>query len=203
MPIPGFLQSTQVSMGALAPVGTPGGPPGRGMGPPAGGGPQSGMIVFVVENQLQTNWCWTAVTTSVSRFFSTASTWTQCRVAETTLSIAGCCQNPPANGCDVPYYLDLALQTTGNFVKWSMPPTKNDIVGEITGNHRPLCLRVAWAGGGGHFIAISGFAWGPANDFIDVEDPAYGPSTVTTASLTNGTYQLGNGTWTHSFFTKP
>ena len=80
MPIPGFLQSTQVSMGALAPVGTPGGPPGRGMGPPAGGGPQSGMIVFVVENQLQTNWCWTAVTTSVSRFFSTASTWTQCRV---------------------------------------------------------------------------------------------------------------------------
>jgi hypothetical protein len=202
MPIPIFLQNNQVPTGALGPVGVPAAP--HVLAPaPGGAAPNSGAIAFPMQTQSQNNWCWAAVSSSVSRFFSAASTWTQCRIAETTLGITGCCNNPPAHGCDVPYYLDLALQTTNNLVSWSGPPTKTEIAAEIDTNKRPLCLRVEWSGGAGHFIVIAGFAWQTGSDFLDIEDPYYGLSTYTIASMNSGMYQLGNGTWTHSFYTKP
>ena len=77
MPIPVFLQSNQVPIGALAPLGAlppSGGPPGS-AGPPPGGAGSSGSIPFAMQFQQQDNWCWAAVSTSVSKFFAGASAW--------------------------------------------------------------------------------------------------------------------------------
>ena len=72
-----------------------------------------------------------------------------------------------------------------------------EVIPEINSN-RPMCVRIGWSGGGGHFIAIAGYStFGPP--LIDVEDPWYSASTVTWSVLQSG-YQ-GTGTWTHSYWT--
>ena len=58
-------------------------------------------------------------------------------------------------------------------------------------------LRVAWKGGGAHFIMVVG---GGPNDMVLVKDPIYGLSYISYATL-SGSYQ-GSGTWTHSYFTQ-
>ncbi len=61
---------------------------------------------------------------------------------------------------------------------------------------RPFCLRIAWNGGGGHFVTVYGYS----RKLIDIGDPWYGNSVVTYASFPS-TYQ-GGGTWTDSYTTK-
>ena len=59
----------------------------------AGGG--GGSLAFVIEPQLQTNWCWAAVSKSVSWFYDQSSPWTQCRVANAALPRTDCCGGKP------------------------------------------------------------------------------------------------------------
>jgi hypothetical protein len=65
---------------------------------------------------------------------------------------------------------------------------------------RPLCVRVGWSGGGGHFFAVTGYH-SDSNDWVSVDDPIYGPSDVTFAALQSAVQ--ATGTWTHSYFTNP
>jgi hypothetical protein len=71
------------------------------------------------------------------------------------------------------------------------------VEGEISAS-RPLGVRVAWAGGGAHFLAIGGYRDWPQN-FVHVEDPWYGPSDLAYSTLESA-YQ-GSGTWTHTYWT--
>jgi hypothetical protein len=66
---------------------------------------------------------------------------------------------------------------------------------------RPLCLRVAWSGGGAHFLAAKGYDAHGGGQIVNVDDPIYGPSDVTYSTLT--TNYRGSGTWTHSYYTRP
>jgi hypothetical protein len=65
---------------------------------------------------------------------------------------------------------------------------------------RPLGVRVAWSGGGAHFLAVGGYRDLPVQ-YVHVEDPWYGPSDIPFSTLV-GSYQ-GIGTWTNSYWTKP
>jgi hypothetical protein len=69
---------------------------------------------------------------------------------------------------------------------------------EIDGK-RPLGVRVAWSGGGAHFVAIGGYRELP-EQYVHIEDPWYGPSDVAYNTLLSG-YQ-GSGSWTHTYWTK-
>jgi hypothetical protein len=153
---------------------------------------------FPMQHQLQSNWCWGAVSTSVDHYYNASSTVTQCQVVNNQLGRSDCCSNGSSSNCNVPGYLDKALTFVGRLDHWTGSTTAyNDVVTQINAFH-PLGIRVAWSGGGAHFIVASGYESG---NLVVIDDPIYGTSVVTYNTL-KGTYQ-GSGNWTHSYFTKP
>lgn len=152
---------------------------------------------FPMQKQQESNWCWAATSTSVDHWYNPSSTVTQCQVVNAQLGRNDCCNNPGSSNCNVYGYLDKALNYLGRLDHMdSSTETYATIVGQVVTMH-PLGIRVAWSGGGAHFIAATGHEQG---DMVVIDDPIYGTSVVYYTTLF-GTYQ-GSGNWTHSYFTK-
>jgi hypothetical protein len=165
----------------------------------AGGAPCGNPIAFTMQQQQQTQWCWAAVSVSVNLYYHPASGQTQCAVANIAMNQATCCQDGSTAQCNQPWFLDQALQIVGNLNAWTAGKADfGKIRNEINGC-RPLCLRIAWNGGGGHFVAVYGYATQPAQK-INIADPWYGNSVTRYAPFPGG-YQ-GGGTWTDSYTTR-
>jgi hypothetical protein len=157
-------------------------------------------ILFDMQGQQQTNWCWAATSTSVAQFYNPNSGWTQCLVANGELGRSDCCGAGASGPCNVPWFLDTALTRVGRLDHWTgSVATVAEIENEVT-FARPLCLRVAWSGGGAHFLAIRGHYIVGGTDFVSVDDPIYGKSDVSYAVL-QSSYQ-GTGSWTHTYYTR-
>lgn len=155
-------------------------------------------LPLTMELQEQTNWCWSAVATSTARYYDPQSTWTQCAVVNAELGVAMCCENGGDAACNQPWYLDRALGRVGRFgVMANSKATWEAVTHEID-ERRPLGVRIAWNGGGGHFVVVSGYETGA--ETIDVRDPWFGDSSVSHAVFPD-TYQTG-GSWTHSYTTR-
>ncbi|HEX9274821.1 MAG TPA: papain-like cysteine protease family protein [Casimicrobiaceae bacterium] len=169
----------------------------RSAGGAAGGAGGCGNpLGFTMQPQQQTQWCWAAVSVSVNLYYHPASGQTQCAVANTAMGQTTCCVDGSTAQCNQPWFLDQALQIVGNLnVVTSGKAALTRIKAEID-HCRPLCLRIAWNGGGGHFVAVYGYTHG----YISIGDPWYGNSVVTYASFPS-TYQVG-GSWTDSYTTK-
>lgn len=153
---------------------------------------------FNMQAQTQSNWCWAATSTSVSLFYRPSSGWTQCKVASAELNLT-CCVSPVPGTCNVPWYLDRALQRTGNFVSITGTVAFTAVQTEIQAG-RVLGARIGWSGGGGHFMAIYGCGVRAGTQYFDIDDPIYGKSSPSVSVFTNS-YQ-GSGHWTHTYFTK-
>jgi hypothetical protein len=152
-----------------------------------------------MQHQQQSNWCWSAVSVSTSLFYNSSSTWTQCSLANQQLGQSTCCQNGNTAACNKAWYLDKALSETGNLDGWQSGTVPQAI---LEGDLVKTCLvgvRVAWSGGGAHFIIVDGAA--TSNSTVHVEDPIYGSSDISYNTLVSS-YQ-GTGSWTHTYFTKP
>jgi hypothetical protein len=68
----------------------------------------------------------------------------------------------------------------------------------------PVCARVAWFGGGAHFLSIAGYSYptdDPSSVTIYLQDSFYGPSSMAFADFATN-YHAG-GDWTHTYLTKP
>lgn len=170
---------------------------------PGGAAAQSDVLDnFTVEHQQQDNWCWAAVSTSISRFFNSQSTWTECSLANAELQRSDCCGAGGPVGCNIPWYLDTALTSTGNLASYQRGTTTfAEVQNQIAAKH-PLGCRIGWQGDGGHFVALGGWVLAPdGTQYIDVYDPIYGFSQVTLATFSSA-YQ-GNGSWTDTYFTQP
>jgi hypothetical protein len=151
-----------------------------------------------MQHQQQTNWCWAATSASVSAFFNPSTSWTQCKVVNAELGRSDCCTNGSGSNCNKSWYLDKALTRTGNLQSWSSGAgSMANVSGEID-NGRPLCARIGWSGGGGHFVAIDGY--NSDLDMVAIDDPWYGASDVTLATFK--TAYKGSGSWTHKYFVK-
>jgi hypothetical protein len=156
------------------------------------------VIPFEVQPQTESEWCWAAVSTSIAHFYTPSSKVTQCQVVNQQIGRTDCCVNPGSNNCNQPGFLDQALQFVGHLDSDKGQGTYQDAVGALNSG-RPPCIRIGWAGGGGHFIGVNGCQ---PNDLLSVTDPIYGDSLVTYQTFTTGKYE-GSGTWTNTFFTKP
>jgi hypothetical protein len=152
-----------------------------------------------VPHQEQNNWCWAATSDGVAHYYDSGSTWTQCQVANSTLGRSDCCGAGASGACNVPWYLDQALTTVGHFDHVAGGAAAFQTVDTEIDGGRPLGVRIGWSGGGGHFVAIGGYRELP-NQYLHVEDPWYGPSDVAYTTL-QSSYQ-GNGSWTHTYWTK-
>ncbi|BHH83648.1 papain-like cysteine protease family protein [Desulforhopalus sp. 52FAK] len=147
-----------------------------------------------MQHQQQSNWCWAAVGTSVGLLFETGE-WSQCDTATNCLFNEDCCKKP--SHCDVYGYLDRSLTYAKSFdYSTEDTATLDDIIQQIE-NHRPVCARIAWNGGGAHFMAITGY---DGNSII-VQDSIFGTTSIL-YNLFPKSYNSG-GIWTHTFYCKP
>jgi hypothetical protein len=153
---------------------------------------------FAVQRQLQDQWCWAAVSASIARHYGAAK-WTQCAVVNEELEQTDCCHNGATPDCNQPWYLDRALRRVGALkkVESGRPRDLKKVRREIDAN-RPVCVRIGWGGGGGHFITVEGYRGD--GGLVAVEDPWYGTSDVSVGLLEGG-YQ-GSGRWTHTYYTR-
>jgi len=153
---------------------------------------------FNMQHQLESEWCWAATSTSVCHFYNPSSTITQCQVVNHQLNRTDACVNGDSPACNQPGYLDEALAFLGCLDRVDATPEPFATVVAQTSAGRPLGLRVAWAGGGAHFLACSGYE---QNQLMVVEDPIYGTSVVPYSAMLSA-YQ-GSGSWTTSYLTRP
>ena len=158
-------------------------------------------LALAMQPQLQSQWCWAACSTSVSLFFDTAGTWTQCSVVNAELGQSTCCQDGSTAQCNQPWYLDRALTRTGNLASWSAGTATVAQLRSQVADGRPVGARIGWSGGGGHFVMIAGYRACDPEGYIDVRDPIYGSSDISLATFTSS-YQ-GAGSWTHTYYTEP
>jgi Papain-like cysteine protease AvrRpt2 len=151
---------------------------------------------FKMRHQILRDWCWAACSASVRAFFDPASTLTECDIAGQELHLA-CCAS--AQQCNRTHRLDLVLKNLkhlrGTFVTGALSFT--DIQSEIDAN-TPICVRIEWPDGAGHFATIAGYTVSGAGvKQVLVEDPFHGPSRID-PTLMKTNYQ-GDGKWTHTF----
>ena len=157
------------------------------------------VLSFNMELQTQSNWCWAATSKSVSHFYSVFSPWTQCKIASEELGNT-CCDSPVPSACNVPWYLDKALTRTNNFVNIQGGTVTWDKIKQELEKGLVVGARIGWNGGGGHFMVIHGVSKTLGTEYLHIDDPIYGKSTLTYNQFATN-YQ-NSGTWTHTYFTK-
>jgi hypothetical protein len=149
-----------------------------------------------MQHQQQTNWCWAAASVSVNLYFDSKSTWQQCTVANNGLGQSSCCNNGDANECNQPWYLDRALTIVGNLDSVEQRRGTMDEVSAALDASSPLCLRIGWNDGGGHFVAIYGYS----GTTLNIGDPWFDDAIVNYNSFPEN-YQ-DRGAWTDTFWVK-
>ena len=175
------------------------------------GGPVA--LPFVAQTQIEDNWCWSAVATSVGLFFGTGN-WTQCGVATqqvNTLINPGqwvdCCSAPGSTACNVYGYLYFSLQQVRAIDRWSpTKPAPADLYDILARKRELLCLRILWNGSGNaaHFTTICACTDpSDGDDFIvSTSDTLPGFHGSTLAYSDFPAQYHGGGTWTDTFLTK-
>jgi hypothetical protein len=157
-------------------------------------------IVFTMQPQQQSQWCWAAVSVSVAGFYTSWSRWTQCMMVNAEFGHTDCCINGASAQCNQPNVLDSPLQRAGVFDHMVGGDVGIGVIKAEIDAGRPLCWRIGWAGGGGHFAVIEGYRLLP-QQWVAVDDPIFGQSDLPLTTLTGGAYQ-GTGDWTHSYYTR-
>jgi hypothetical protein len=153
---------------------------------------------FDMQHQLESEWCWAATATSIDRFYNPSSSITQCQVVNHQLNRTDACANGYTPECNQPGYLDEALGFLDCLDHVENSPVTYATVVAQASLSRPLGIRVAWAGGGSHFLAATSYE---QNHMLVTDDPVYGTSVVDYRTLLHG-YE-GSGTWTNTYFTRP
>ena len=109
-----------------------------------GGAAGAQKLNFAMQPQTETQWCWAAVSTSVSLFFSATSSWTQCKVANSAWSRNDCCGSGSSGPCNKPWYLDRALTIVSVLKSWKQGIESFSSTQKQVGLGNPLCIRVGW-----------------------------------------------------------
>jgi len=149
-----------------------------------------------MQEQSQTQWCWAACGASIGDYYHGQGTYSQCGVANLVQAKTTCCENP--SGCNQPAKLDDALKAADSYQSMVSNSVSFDVlVAQIDAN-KPVGTRVGWYGGGGHFMAISGYNSKQPKK-ITIKDPWYGQS-VMDYDKYPAQYN-GGGNWTHTYYT--
>lgn len=169
--------------------------------------PKSLKLVFYMQVQTQTNWCWAALTASVYDYYTPVlvpSPVTQCSLANWATKLTNCCAASPAAACNIPYQPEVALAHVKclNAPMLSRSLTMAEVIIEI-GNSKPIGIRVAAGGNVGHALAVVGYdVTNPRPELatIDTKDPYWGETTSTFIGFPQNYH--GNSSWTHTFKTQ-
>jgi len=167
--------------------------------PPGNGNGQNIGTQFF-ERQIKSQWCWAAVALAIDHYFSPNSTWTQCAIAQQVLHPAQCwCDHPFTNEtCDKAAYLQAALTAVQRPFTPIQGASPFATVRSEIDSARPVCVRIQWPGGGGHFVIISGYRVLKSQvRQLVILDPLFGPSLQDDDAFRRS-YRL-SGQWTDTF----
>jgi hypothetical protein len=162
------------------------------------------LTALTVPCQKHTYWCWAAVTAAIYQLHN-GSAIMQCEVASKQKGAGDCCKKPCGDHCNRRWFLERALCTvncldTGPI---SVSPTfsfsnlKVLFQSSAEGSPRPVCARLGWEGGGGHFVVIKGFQ--DASESLVIADPLDGEHLVPFNEFKDGCYKFGP--WTDYYLT--
>jgi hypothetical protein len=159
-------------------------------------------MAFPLEIQEMTLWCWAAVSLSIDKFFDQNSARSQCDIAESVVG-GGCCGNRAA--CNSAQNLDEALDSVGKLYRmFEFSLSYTDLAAQLDAKF-PVCVRIGWFGGGGHFVTVSACRITGGQRIVTVEDPKIGRINVRYENFVSA-YRAGEvaggGAWTHSYLTK-
>jgi len=162
-------------------------------------------IPFSMQPQAKLQWCWAAVSVSVSKFYDAQSQWTQCQLVSEEFQPNDCCSNTGSAACNVPWYLEFGLSRVGHLSnKLESTISFGDVGSELDGE-RPLCCLIVWPDGTGHFVVLNGYATDfgatPPAELVSVQDPKYGQSDYHFLKFLVSYRKVG--TWTFTYFTQP
>ncbi len=155
-------------------------------------------LQFVMNLQRLDNWCWAAVTESISLFYIPTSNWTQCSLANIEFDRDDCC--PDNSVCDRQWYLQNSLSRSENLADFLTGNLAFQNIAQQISNGHPVACRIGWQNGGGHFIVIYGINQNDPNQWLEIADPMYGNSNYPYDQFRNS--YRGSGKWTHSYLTK-
>jgi hypothetical protein len=161
-------------------------------------------MAFNIQPQQENLWCWAAVAVSLEHYFVPTSTLTQCQMASQVLQIPGCCGDH--GPCDVASRLEPALEVVSNRTASGLMPLTFPTPGpnlsfaalkaEIDA-FLPVCVRIEWESGNGHFVVVKGYRASLSGILVEVADPFYGYSTAEFTEFS--TAYLDSGTWTDTY----
>lgn len=157
-------------------------------------------LAFNIQQQNGRDWCWAAVSSSISLFYDPGSKWSQCRIAGAVFRTNDCCPGGTGSPCDDVARLDTGLRTTGNLTNMIEAPLNfNAIEREINAN-RVIGVRIQWRAGGGHFVVIHGYEIKEMEQrWLFVADPRRGNILIKLWDLSNS-YDH-QGAWSDSYLT--
>lgn len=165
---------------------------------------QSACTNIAVPHQLQTQWCWAAVSLGVASMHNAATAWTQCSIVNAELNQQACCQNGTTANCNKPWYLNLALKRVNHLNTYqggSLPFAT--VQAEINAGNPP-CALIKWqATNRGHFVAIRCWYTSrviPNDQWLLIDDPWYGQSTIEYSKFVSAYH---GGAWRFWYKTKP
>jgi Papain-like cysteine protease AvrRpt2 len=134
----------------------------------------------IEPSQEKLNWCWAAVASTIAGYYFPTMPINQDAVAREVLG-------PPCSatgsGCDV--QADLGEVFDKLNAGHGNPMRKNVLARALTFQEVrdfidagvPICVRIEWLGGGGHFVIVTGYSVSDTGvNWVDVSDPFYGDS---------------------------
>lgn len=140
--------------------------------------------------QEQSQWCWAATSQAVLEYYSISRTQTEIAQYGTDGAniwnwLYGSSTSPTRNGVVLILNYFGSISSTA-YAQWF---TYEFICSEL-GNQRPIPIRWAWDGGGGHILVIHG----AVDNLVYLMDPWYGPTINSYTWVREGS----SHTWTHS-----
>ncbi|QRO01884.1 C39 family peptidase [Archangium violaceum] len=157
-------------------------------------------LPVTMQPQQRSNWCWAAVATTTARFYQPSQPWTQESLVGVVLGVK------PDNASTLPaqynvaWYLAEALTQTGHFERYQQGPLSYEDTCEQVARGAPLGVQVQWAGGGTHFMLVTGY---DAGDLVLVQNPWDLSSTyVPYDTLVKGFHGNPGNMWIYSYITK-
>ncbi len=169
-------------------------------------------LAFERQQQCHSNWCWAAVTASISAYYDESSSFTQCAIANMELKRFDCCNSKchdPSVEFNVMHVLGAPLNRVGclDCCIRKGAASREQIMRELAAG-RPICARIIWpdASGradgrnGGHFVTIIGFD--PTSDRLTIADPWTGMKDDVGYNQLKCSYGTLGGKWNDTYFTR-
>lgn len=161
-------------------------------------------LAFQMQRQLQSQWCWAAVSSSISSFYGgpngpSGVPWKQCEVANNAHALATCCDDGSTDECNRDGMLDQGLVVVSHLAGPATGAPENfAYVQQEIDNGHPIGVRITWNQGDAHAVVISGYDTQNGTQLVDVEDPYYDSSTYEIGAFTTG-YLSGKGQWNNTY----